>query len=215
LSAEVIHGREKPRPRCRRMKVAGLVLAAGDGSRFGRPKAGVILGGRALMDLAIESCVRAGLDPVVVVLGAWWPTSMPAAGRQDGDRADIRLVDNPDWVTGMASSVRAGLAALQDDPDVDAAVLTLVDTPSVGDAHLRRIASALQEGAAAAAATYDGTMRTPAGLTREVWAGVARSVAGDQGARTWLRSHPDLVTAVECADLGSWTDIDTPGDLPD
>jgi CTP:molybdopterin cytidylyltransferase MocA len=54
------------------LRIAGLVLAAGAGSRFGRPKAGVEAGGRRLVDLAIESCIRAGLSPVVVVLGAAW-----------------------------------------------------------------------------------------------------------------------------------------------
>ncbi|HEY8621585.1 MAG TPA: NTP transferase domain-containing protein, partial [Dermatophilaceae bacterium] len=52
------------------MKVAGLVLAAGGGSRLGRPKAEVVVGGRRLVDLAIGSCARAGMNPVVVVLGA-------------------------------------------------------------------------------------------------------------------------------------------------
>jgi len=194
------------------VKVAGLVLAAGGGSRFGRPKAEVEVGGRRLVDLAIESCVRAGLEPVVVVVGAAWPTSMPVA---DGDTAEVRLVDNTDWATGMASSLRAGLAALEDDLGVAAVVVTLVDTPCVGEEHLRRVGSALRDGATAAVATYEGRTRTPVGLTREVWAEVSRSAAGDEGARRWLRSHPHLVTEVECADLGSWTDIDTPGDLPD
>jgi CTP:molybdopterin cytidylyltransferase MocA len=199
------------------MKVAGLVLAAGDGSRFGRPKAEVKVGGRRLVDLAIESCVRAGLDPVIVVLGAAWPTSLPAADGADcdiADAADIQLVDNPDWATGIASSLRAGLAALEDDLAVDAVVVTLVDTPSVGEGHLRRIGSALRDGTTAAVATYQGKARTPVGLAREVWAQVSQSVAGDQGARVWLRTHPHLVTEVECADLGAWTDIDTPADLP-
>ena len=56
--------------------------------------------------------------------------------------------------------------------------------------------------------------RTPVGLTREVWADVARTVGGDEGARVWLRANSHRVTAVECADLGTWTDIDTPTDLP-
>ena len=53
------------------------------------------------------------------------------------------------------------------------------------------------------------------GLAREVWADVAGTVAGDEGARVWLRAHPHLVTEGECADLGSWSDIDTPADLPE
>lgn len=197
------------------MKVAGLVLAAGGGSRFGRPKAVVEVGGRRLMDLAIESCVRAALSPVVVVLGAAWLTPMPLADAVAGDSADIWLVDNTAWATGMASSLRAGLSALEADLDIAAVVITLVDTPSVGQEHLRRIGSALSHGASAAVATYEGEARLPVGLARELWADVARTAVGDEGARTWLRAHPHLVTDVECADLGPWIDIDTPKDLPD
>jgi nicotine blue oxidoreductase len=195
------------------LKIAGLVLAAGGGSRFGRPKAEVEVGGRRLVDLAIESCVLAGLSPVVVVLGAVWLTPMPRADGGAGDSVDIWLVDNTEWFSGMASSLQAGLAALEAEPGIDAVVVTLVDTISVGQEHLRRIGSALRDGAAGAVATYEGKARTPVGLTRRVWADVARTVVGDEGARVWLRAHPHLVTEVECADLGSWSDIDTPTDL--
>jgi len=196
------------------MKVAGLVLAAGGGSRFGQPKAQVEVGGRRLMDLAIESCLRAGLSPVVVVLGAVWLIPMPREDGLGGDEADIWLVDNTDWATGMASSLRAGLAALGSEAGIDAVVVTLVDTPSVGEQHLRRIGSVLRDGATAAAATYDGRARLPVGLTRAVWAEVSEAVTGDEGARVWLRAHPSLVTEVECADLGPWADIDTQTDVP-
>ena len=207
------------------MKVAGLVLAAGGGSRFGRPKAEVEVGGRRLVDLAIDSCIHAGLSPVVVVLGASLLTPMTPMmpdGPNDNPNddpadnlTDVRLVENADWATGMSSSLRAGLAALEAEPGIDAVVVTLVDTPSVGEEHLRRIGLALRDGATAAVATYAGKARTPVGLTREVWADVARTVAGDEGARGWLRAHPHLATEVECADLGPWTDIDIPTDLPD
>jgi CTP:molybdopterin cytidylyltransferase MocA len=212
------------------MNVAGLVLAAGGGSRLGRPKAEIEVGGRRLVDLAVEACVRAGLSPVVVVLGAVWLTPMPIADGSDrvdradradradginGSEADVRLVENAEWSSGMASSLRVGLEALIVDLGVDAVVVTLVDTPSVGAEHLRRIGSALRGGATAAVATYGGNARTPVGLTREVWADVAGTIAGDEGARGWLRAHPGLVTTVECADLGPWTDIDTAADLPD
>jgi CTP:molybdopterin cytidylyltransferase MocA len=196
------------------MKVAGLVLAAGGGSRFGQPKAEVELGGHRLVDLAVGSCARAGLDPVVVVLGAVRLTPLRLADIEDGDSPHVRLVDNADWATGLASSLQAGLKALEAERGIDAVVVNLVDTPCVGREHLRRISSALHGGATAAVATYEGTARTPVGLTRQVWAEVARTVAGDEGARGWLRAHPHLVTEVECADLGPWTDIDTQNDLP-
>jgi len=200
------------------MKVAGLVLAAGGGSRLGRPKAEVVVGGRRLVDRAIESCVRAGMNPVVVVLGAVWLTPMPLADSPDNpdkDVPEVWLVENSDWATGMASSLRAGLAALEYDAGIGAVVVTLVDTLSVGEGHLRRVASALSNGATAAVATYEGKARTPVGLAPRGRGGGGATVAGDEGARGWLRAHSDLVTNVECADLGSWTDIDTSADLPD
>lgn len=202
------------------MKVAGLVLAAGGGSRLGRPKAEVVVGGRRLVDLAIESCVRAGLSPVVVVLGAAWVIPMPLADSPDSpdhpdtDVPEVWLVENTQWSTGMASSLRAGLAALESDAGIEAVVVTLVDTVSVGKEHLGRVGSALRDGATAAVATYRGKARTPVGLIRGVWAEVTRTVVGDEGARRWLRAHPELVTEVECADLGPWTDIDSEEDLP-
>jgi nicotine blue oxidoreductase len=197
------------------MRIAGVVLAAGGGSRLGRPKAEVEIGGRRLVDLAIEACVGAGLSPVVVVLGAALLTPLPLAEGPDANTSEIRLVENHRWATGMASSVQAGLAAVTADLGIDAVVITLVDTPGVGEEHLIRILTALRRGAAAAVATYEGEARTPVGLAREVWADVAATVNGDRGARGWLRAHRDLVTSVECTDLGSWADIDTPADLPD
>lgn len=204
------------------MKVAALILAAGGGSRFGRPKAEVEIGGRRLVDLAVDSCIRAGLSPVVVVLGAVWLTPMPLADSPDthdspddpdGATREIWLVDNTDWATGMASSLRAGVAALEADPAVDAFIVTMVDTPTVAETHLGRVLSALRGGATAAVATYDGRARLPVGLVRQVWADVADTVAGDEGARGWLNAHPELVTEVECGDLGPWSDIDVLADL--
>lgn len=195
------------------MKVAGLILAAGGGSRIGRPKADLEVGGRRLVDLAVVSCVDAGLSPVVVVLGAALLTPLPLTDSPHGHAAEVRLVKNEDWPTGMASSLQVGLEALQADDRVDAVVITLVDTPSVGHEHLSRIGSALRGGATAAVATYEGQARTPVGLARDVWSDVAASVSGDKGARAWLRAHPHMVRDVECGDLGLWADIDTPADL--
>ena len=166
-----------------------------------------------MVDLAIESCVVAGLSPVVVVLGAVWLTPAPRADSVADEGTEIWLVENRDWPTGLASSLRAGLEALEGEPAVDGVVITLVDTVAVGDKHLQRIGSALRDGSTAAVATYLGQPRTPVGLTRAVWAEVSRTVDGDQGARKWLRANPDLVTGVECADLGPWVDIDTQEDL--
>ena len=184
--------------------VAGLVLAAGSGSRFGRPKALVTFAGQPLVLRAVALLTGAGCQPVHVVLGAV----------ADEVRTLVDLPDsviNVDWASGMGSSLRCGLAALA--PEVPAVVITLVDQPLIGAAAVARLVSAWRAGAVAAVATYDGRQGHPVLLDRLVWPAVAAAAAGDAGARPWLRAHPDLVTKVPCDGTGTAYDIDTPDDL--
>jgi CTP:molybdopterin cytidylyltransferase MocA len=180
--------------------VAGLLLAAGSGSRLGRPKALVEVAGRRLVDRGVALLRDGGCQPVVVVLGAA-ETHVP----------DATVVTNPDWATGMGSSLRAGLAAQPN--DVSAVVIALVDQPRVGAEAVRRLVAALAGGAVAAVATYGGHRGNPVALARSVWPEAARLAVGDVGARPFLAAHPDLVTQVPCDGTGQPDDIDTPADL--
>lgn len=181
-------------------RVAGLVLAAGEGRRLGRPKALVEHRGERLVDRAVRTLRDGGCDPVVVVSGA-------AALDVDG----ATVVDNRNWASGMASSLRTGLAALP--ADAGAVVISLVDQPGIGPESVRRLVTAYERGAEVAVATYDGQPRNPVLLARRHWAGVAALAVGDVGARPFLRAHPELVTPVDCGDTGDPTDIDTEADL--
>ena len=113
------------------MHVAGLLLAAGTGRRFGSPKALVPLGGKLFVESAAELLTAAGCDPVVVVLGAQADV-VRAKASLDG----VTVVDNPDWDTGMGSSLRTGLHAIG---IADAVVVLPVDTPGVTVAALHRL----------------------------------------------------------------------------
>lgn len=188
------------------MTVAGLLLAAGAGRRMGGPKALVELDGEALVLRGIRLLQDGGCRPVVVVVGA-------AAAQVGPLCAGAMVVEAADWDTGMAASLRAGLAALSGDLAVSAAVVALVDQPLVTPAAVERLRTAHVAGAVAAVASYDGRPRNPVLLDRSTWAGVASAASGDQGARTWLRGHPELVTAVDCTDVGAPDDLDTPADL--
>ncbi len=181
-------------------QIAGVLLAAGEGSRLGGPKALVELGGVRLVDRGVALLRDGGASPVVVVTGA-----------ADVELLGVITVHNPDWRSGMASSLAAGLAALPE--SCEAAVIALVDQPLVGPAAVQRLIAAYLAGARLAVATYQGEPRNPVLLARGDWAGVLALAAGDVGARPYLRAHPDLVTAVECGDTGSADDVDTPGDL--
>jgi nicotine blue oxidoreductase len=181
-------------------RVAGVLLAAGSGSRLGTPKALVEVAGVRLVDRGARLLRAGGADPVVVVTGAA-PVTLPG----------VITVFNPDWATGMGSSLAAGLRAVPD--GCAAAVVALVDQPLVGPAAVQRLIGAYTSGAGVAVAAYQGQPRNPVLLARQYWAEVIDLAAGDVGARPFLRAHQDLVTLVECADTGQPDDVDTPEDL--
>ncbi len=180
--------------------VAGLLLAAGAGSRLGRPKALVEVGGERLVDRGVRTLSKGGCTPVMVVLGA-------ADTIVDG----VLTVHNPDWTSGMGSSVRAGIDALPD--SVDAVLVALADQPLVTPEAVRRLVEAYEHGARAAVATYHGNPRNPVMLGREHWSTVYSMAERDVGARPFLRAYSHLVTSISCDDVASPDDIDTTEDL--
>ncbi|HEX6520587.1 MAG TPA: nucleotidyltransferase family protein [Streptosporangiaceae bacterium] len=190
-------------------QVAGVLLAAGEGARFGQPKALIELDGMTLAERGVALLRTGGADPVLVVTGAA-PELGLGLRRDDG----MHTVYNPDWQTGMGSSLRVALTTLDAAPGaVGAAVIALADQPLIGAAAVRRLIGAYRAGASVAVAAYDGKPRNPVLIAREHWSDVIAAAAGDTGARGFLRARPDLVTLVECADTGSPDDIDTPEDL--
>ena len=194
-----------------RTRVAGVLLAAGEGSRFGRPKALVELDGQTLAERGVNMLRTGGADPILVVTGA---------AQVNLER--IHTVYNEQWRTGMGSSLRAALQALTDAEGaqdqsaalaVGAVVVALADQPLVGTDAVARLIAAYRGGAGVAVAGYAGKPRNPVLLAREHWPEVIAAATGDQGARAFLRARPELVTLVECGDTGSPDDIDTAADL--
>jgi CTP:molybdopterin cytidylyltransferase MocA len=181
--------------------VAGVLLAAGDGSRLGRPKALIELAGSTFAERGVTLLRDGGADPVLVVTGAV-PVEIPG----------VISVHNPDWESGMGSSLATGLRAL-DSSAADAAVIALADQPLVGAEAVRRLIATHLGGAGVVIAGYAGAPRNPVLIAREHWATVIAMAVGDAGARTFLRAYPDLVSVVECGDTGSPDDVDTPEDL--
>jgi nicotine blue oxidoreductase len=176
------------------------LLAAGQGSRLGQPKALVKIGGLSLAERGVGLLRDGGADPVVMVTGAA-PVSLPG----------VITAHNPDWQTGMGSSLREGLQSLS--ADREAVVIALVDQPLIGSEAVRRLIAAFLAGAEVAVACYQGRPRNPVLIGRAHWAEAAAAAQGDVGARTFLRARPELVTAVECGDVGRPDDLDTPEDL--
>jgi len=187
------------------VRTAGILLAAGRGSRYGMPKALAPVGGRLMSERALATLRDGGADPIVVVVGAG-----AAEVRARLAPGTARLVDNPDWATGMGSSLRTGLEALAGHDDAEAAVVLLVDTPGITPAAVARLIAAGSGPDALLAASYRGKQGHPVLLGRAHWDGVRAAAVGDTGAKPYLAAHRDLLRLVPCDDIADGTDVDTP-----
>jgi CTP:molybdopterin cytidylyltransferase MocA len=190
--------------------VAGVVLAAGAGVRLGfdAPKPLVTdSAGRTWLDRSISALQDGGVPLVYVVVGAG------AAAVEAAVPPGCHVVFAPEWAEGMGASLRAGLGAVRlHSPTASAAVIMLVDTPGVGAEVVRRLVEHAQANRqlidSLVRAAYGGDPGHPVLIGQAHWAGVLDSASGDRGARDYLATAP--VQLVECGDIGSGADIDTP-----
>jgi len=189
------------------MTVAAVVLAAGRGSRLGAPVAKPLLEyrGRPLVAYALDAARASGLHPVVLVVGHEGDAVARLAEEFDG----VTVVPAADWADGISQSLRAALEALAADLTVDAVCVGLADQPRVGPEAYRRVAAAVEAGAALGVATYDGRRGNPVAIARALWP-AARALVGDSGARQLMDGSE---VEVDCTGTGDPTDVDTLDDL--
>lgn len=173
------------------MRVAAVVLAAGEATRFGSPKQ------RLLLPRVLERLAMAPVDEIVVVQGAY-ELELPSGTVLQG--VPVRLVPCTEWSRGPGASLRCGLEALPD--DVAGAVVILADGPYLSPTAVERIVEAWRTGGGILAASYAGDRGHPVVLGRADWSSVP-----DEG----LRALP--VRLVPCDDLGQPGDVDVPADL--
>ena len=171
----------------------GVLLAAGAGTRYGKPK--VLVDG--WLTAAVTTLRNGGCDHVVVVLGA---AAVPAP-------PGVVAVTAADWQVGLSASVRAGLRQAEQ-LNGDYAVLHVIDTPDVGAPVVRRIVQrALASRSGLARACFGERPGHPVVIARDHWPAVIDSLSGDHGASAYLRTARD-VEVIDCSDLASGVDHD-------
>ncbi|HEY3142912.1 MAG TPA: nucleotidyltransferase family protein [Acidimicrobiales bacterium] len=178
-----------------------VLLAAGGGARYrasGGPGHKLLASfrGRPVVEWALAHAVEADVGPVHVVVGA---VDLPVP-------AGVTVIRNPDWASGLASSLQLAVGVARRAGD-DSVLVGLGDQPLV-EAEAWRLVHAAPA-APLAVATYSGQRGHPVRLGSDVWP--LLPTAGDEGARSVLRDHGDLVVEVPCP--GSPLDVDTREDL--
>jgi molybdenum cofactor cytidylyltransferase len=187
------------------LRVGGIILAAGASTRMGRLKQLMPFGGGTLLWHVIDTALDAALGPVVVVIGAEADEVEQAIAHKD-----ILVARNENWRSGMGSSIRAGLRAIEESGEkCDAVAILLADQPNITARHLSQMRSRLQSsGARIVAAEYGGSVGAPAFFLRDLFPLLA-SLPPEAGAKAMLKgaAHVEHFPLPEAA-----FDVDTPED---
>ncbi|HKY45248.1 MAG TPA: nucleotidyltransferase family protein [Pyrinomonadaceae bacterium] len=189
------------------MNVGAVILAAGSSSRMGRPKQTLQFQGMSLLRRAAIAALDATCRPVVVVTGAHAELS-----RRELDQLDVCEAFNPDWETGMGSSVRTGIERLISiDADVAAAVLLLCDQPHVTLAVVSSLLAAHHTTRKPViASAYGEGFGVPALFSRTLFAELTQ-LAGWSGAKEIIKRHRSETHFLPFPD--GEVDVDTPDDF--
>jgi molybdenum cofactor cytidylyltransferase len=188
--------------------IPAIILAAGASRRLGQPKQLLVHNGETLLERAIRIARESGAAPVIVIVGAHYEHLLAI---MPYDRA-IPVV-NPDWKQGIASSIHAGLVAIERiAPKSPAALILPCDQLRLSPDHLRALLTAFesQPEPSIAASTYANALGIPAVFPRAVFPELL-ALQGDKGARTLLLNPPCPLVSIPFA--GGEIDIDNPADL--
>ena len=189
------------------ISAGAVILAAGSSSRMGTPKQTLQFQGNSLLRHATLAALGAGCFPVVVVTGA-----NAELCRSELDGLEVSEVFNPDWETGMASSVRAGIERLAGiDANVDAAVLLLCDQPHVTAEVIAGLVAAHEAtGKTVVASSYGEGFGVPALFNRTLFTELTQ-LQGVSGAKEIIKRHASDAHFLPFPE--GVVDVDTPDDF--
>jgi molybdenum cofactor cytidylyltransferase len=188
-------------------RVAAIVLAAGSSSRMGTNKLLAEIEGKPMILRVVEAATSAQARPIIVVTG-----HQDDALRTALSGKSVTFAHNPDYVDGLATSLKAGIAALP--ATIDGVLICLGDMPDISTAHLERLISAFDplEGRSICVPVFSGKRGNPVLWGAEYFDEI-RSLKGDVGAKHLIGEHADEVCEVAMPDDATLNDIDTPDAL--
>lgn len=182
-------------------ETAAVVLAAGSSTRMGRVKQLLPLDGRPLLQHVLDNVRGSEVGEVIVVLG-----HLAEPIKLELEFENVKVVMNQNYFQGMATSLQAGLRAV--DPGNGAAIVVLADQPFVCSLTLNQlIREHTRTRAQIVIPTYRGFRGNPVLLDRSVFAEVA-NLSGDIGCRAIFGDHLGGIVKVPVDDAGILVDLD-------
>jgi len=186
--------------------IPAVVLAAGEGRRMGATKPLLEIDGEPALARVIEAARSAGMKEIIVVLG-----HAAIEIKKRLNLSGCRTVVNPDYSSGMASSLRVGIDAL---PAGARGFLILhADMPYISPKTIAAVVAAGEAGARIAAPVYRGKRGFPVYIDRACIPGLLTTLNGEVGARDYIAAHPEELLEIPVDDPGAVTDLDSPEDL--
>jgi molybdenum cofactor cytidylyltransferase len=191
-------------------KTAGIILAAGAATRFGRPKQLLRLKDKYLIERVLDAALNSRLCRIVLVLGYAHQKILQALGEKK-QHSKLHIEVNPNYKKGQSHSLRVGLATVKN--DFAAVIFLLGDQPMLNSATintlLERFWSVDKD---ICVPTYRGQRKNPAIFSRRFYSHLM-DIKGDIGARQLIDDNPDKVLTIEIADPLCFYDVDTPQDF--
>jgi molybdenum cofactor cytidylyltransferase len=184
--------------------IAGILLAAGEGTRFGGDKLLFPLADGTPVGVQAARNLLDGVDHCIAVVRL--------SDRRLADLLEeegLRVVFCPDAQAGMGTSLAFGVSASQ---YANGWLIALADMPFIRSDTICGVAGLLRAGALIAAPQHQGRRGHPVGFAHGYFHDLAQ-LNGDQGARALLAAHAGQIQVLDCEDPGIFTDIDTPTDL--
>jgi len=200
----------RPQPRAEpaaphEKRIAAVVLAAGRSTRMGGPNKLVAeIASRPLVRIAVEAALASRADPVIVVTGHQHQEIAKALAG-----LPVRLVHNPDFATGLGTSLKAGIAAVP--AQSDAVLVCLGDMPRIDVSLINRLIAAFdpERGALVVVPTFEGKRGNPVLWSRRFFPDLM-AIEGDVGARHLIGRYGEAAVEVPVEGKATFIDVDTP-----
>jgi len=199
---------ENPIPiiKSEKIRVAGIILAAGCSSRMGRAKQLLPFKGKTLLDQVIFNARASALDSVLVVLGHG-----ATAIRKQVDLTLVDVVENSDYALGQSSSLKKGLAAVMD--RCEGAMFLLGDQPLVGSETIDTLIQTFRRALPPILIPFCKGKRGNPVVIHQTLFPLLDTLTGDTGARGLFDRYNESIMVVDIEDTGILFDVDTLDDF--